>query len=97
MKLGLSIRDMYELGADFVDLEMVKVLSMEFDWKRRPTNPVIAVGDATAIYNFRLSLGRPLSSFKRPGSFGSNTTCLSDIASRQLKTSKPSPAFTKAA
>ena len=44
MKLGLGIRDMYSLGADFVDREMEKVLSMEFDWKRRPINPVMAEG-----------------------------------------------------
>ena len=42
--LGLGIRDMYELGADFVDREMKKVLSMEYDWKRRPRNPVMAEG-----------------------------------------------------
>jgi len=44
LTLGLGIRDMYKLGADFVDREMEKVLSMEFDWKRRPTNPVMAEG-----------------------------------------------------
>jgi len=43
---------MYELGADFVDLEMVKVLSMEFDWKRRPTNPVISEGDSYSHLQF---------------------------------------------
>ncbi len=44
LSLGLGIREMYELGADFVDREMKKVLSMEFDWKRRPINPIMAVG-----------------------------------------------------
>ena len=44
MKLGLGIREMYSLGADFVDREMEKVLSMEFDWKRRPINPSMAEG-----------------------------------------------------
>jgi hypothetical protein len=42
--LGLGIRDMYELGADFVDRHLEKVLSMEFDWKRRPKVPVMADG-----------------------------------------------------
>ena len=44
MKLGLGIREMYSLGVDFVDREMEKVLSMEFDWKRRPINPAMAEG-----------------------------------------------------
>ncbi|WJY20427.1 DNA polymerase [Fontisubflavum oceani] len=35
--LGAGIREMYEQGMDFVDNEMTKRLSMEFDWKRRPT------------------------------------------------------------
>ena len=39
--LGLGIRDMYELGADFVDRELEKVLSMEFDWKRCPSKPMM--------------------------------------------------------
>ncbi len=34
--LGAGIREMYEQGMDFVDKEMTKRLSMEFDWKRRP-------------------------------------------------------------
>jgi len=42
--LGLGIRDMYELGADFVDRHLEKVLSMEFDWKRRPKVPVMTDG-----------------------------------------------------
>ena len=41
---GSGIREMYSLGADFVDREMEKVLSMEFDWKRRPINPATAEG-----------------------------------------------------
>lgn len=36
VKLGAGIREMYEQGMDFVDKEMTKRLSMEFDWKRRP-------------------------------------------------------------
>ena len=44
LKLGLGIREMYSLGVDFVDREMEKVLSMEFDWKRRPINPAMAEG-----------------------------------------------------
>jgi hypothetical protein len=40
--LGLGIRDMYELGADFVDKVLEKALSMEFDWKRRPASPATA-------------------------------------------------------
>ena len=32
---------MYELGADFVDRELKKVLSMEFDWKRCPNKPIM--------------------------------------------------------
>ena len=34
--LGAGIREMYEQGMDFVDKEMTKRLSMEFDWKRLP-------------------------------------------------------------
>jgi hypothetical protein len=37
--LGLGIRDMYELGADFVNKDLEKALSMEFDWKRQPHQP----------------------------------------------------------
>ena len=35
--LGLGIREMYEYGDDFVDKELEKSLSMEFDWKRKPS------------------------------------------------------------
>lgn len=35
--LGLGIREMYEHGDDFVDKELEKSLSMEFDWKRKPS------------------------------------------------------------
>ena len=34
--LGLGIREMYEQGDDFVDKDLEKALSMEFDWKRKP-------------------------------------------------------------
>jgi len=36
VKLGLGIRDMYTMGRDFVDRTMIKRLSMEYDWKRKP-------------------------------------------------------------
>ena len=36
LKLGVGIRDMYENGWDFIDKDVLKRLSMEFDWKRRP-------------------------------------------------------------
>ena len=36
VKLGMGIRAMYEEGTDFVDRTMIKKLSMEYDWKRRP-------------------------------------------------------------
>jgi hypothetical protein len=45
--LGLGIRDMYEQGADFVDYDLEKTLSMEFDWKRQPLNPVMARGQTS--------------------------------------------------
>lgn len=38
---GLGIRDMYEGGSDFVDKDVKKKLSMEFDWKRRPNSPQV--------------------------------------------------------
>lgn len=41
--MGAGIREMYEQGIDFVDKEMTKRLSMEFDWKRRPET----AGDVT--------------------------------------------------
>ena len=53
MKLGLGIREMYSLGADFVDREMGKVLSMEFDWKRRPINPAMAEGQGYRHLQFQ--------------------------------------------
>ena len=34
--MGIGIREMYIEGTDFVDKEMDKRLSMEFDWKRCP-------------------------------------------------------------
>jgi hypothetical protein len=37
--IGLGIRDMYAQGSDFVDKNVEKRLSMEFDWKRRPSHP----------------------------------------------------------
>jgi len=45
--LGRGIREMYQLGGDFVDRELEKVLSMEFDWKRQPRLPVMAVGETS--------------------------------------------------
>ena len=36
VKLGLGIRDMYTKGYDFVDRLMIKRLSMDYDWKRKP-------------------------------------------------------------
>ena len=53
VSLGIGIRDMYELGADFVGREMEKVLSMEFDWKRRPTNPDMAEGEGYRHLQFQ--------------------------------------------
>lgn len=32
-----GIRDMYDSGTDLTDFEVEKVVSMEFDWKRRPS------------------------------------------------------------
>lgn len=37
--IGKGIRDMYVDGTDFVDKEVSKRLSMEFDWKRKPAAP----------------------------------------------------------
>jgi hypothetical protein len=37
--IGMGIRDMYVQGADFVDKDVTKRLSMEFDWKRKPATP----------------------------------------------------------
>jgi hypothetical protein len=45
--LGRGIREMYQLGGDFVDRDLEKVLSMEFDWKRQPRLPVMAVGETS--------------------------------------------------
>lgn len=36
ISLGMGIRSMYEHGYDFVDRTMIKRLSMEYDWKRKP-------------------------------------------------------------
>jgi hypothetical protein len=65
MKLGLGIRDMYELGADFVDREMEKVLSMEFDWKRRPKNPVMAEGQGYRHLQFQTSPWQTIEQFQK--------------------------------
>jgi hypothetical protein len=44
--LGIGSREEYVKGSDFVDKEVKKKLSMEFDWKRRPFKPQDAdVGD----------------------------------------------------
>jgi hypothetical protein len=45
MTLGVGIREMYEQGIDFVDKELERSLSMEFDWKRKPH----AVGETQGI------------------------------------------------
>lgn len=37
--IGMGIRDMYVQGTDFVDKDVSKRLSMEFDWKRKPISP----------------------------------------------------------
>lgn len=37
--IGMGIRDMYVQGTDFVDKDVSKKLSMEFDWKRKPALP----------------------------------------------------------
>lgn len=37
--IGMGIRDMYVQGTDFVDKDVSKKLSMEFDWKRKPASP----------------------------------------------------------
>ena len=37
--IGMGIRDMYVQGTDFVDKDVSKRLSMEFDWKRKPALP----------------------------------------------------------
>ena len=65
MKLGLGIREMYSLGADFVDREMEKVLSMEFDWKRRPTNPVMAEGQGYRHLQFQTSPWQTIEQFQK--------------------------------
>jgi len=38
VNIGLGIKDMYSDGADFIDNTMIKKLSMEFDWKRKPSS-----------------------------------------------------------
>ena len=43
--LGAGIREMYEQGMDFVDKDVIKRLSMEFDWKRRP----VKAGDVDVL------------------------------------------------
>jgi hypothetical protein len=65
MTLGLGIRDMYELGADFVDREMEKVLSMEFDWKRRPTNPVMTKGEGYQHLQFQTCPWETIEQFQK--------------------------------
>lgn len=45
MTLGAGIREMYEGGIDFVDKELDRSLSMEFDWKRKP----YAVGETQGV------------------------------------------------
>ena len=65
MKLGLGIRDMYVLGADFVDREMEKVLSMEFDWKRRPSKPVMAEGQGYRHLQFQTEPWETIEQFQK--------------------------------
>jgi hypothetical protein len=65
MKLGLGIREMYSLGADFVDREMVKVLSMEFDWKRRPINPVMSEGQGYQHLQFQTEPWETIEQFQK--------------------------------
>ncbi len=65
MTLGLGIRDMYELGADFVDREMEKVLSMEYDWKRRPTNPVMTKGEGYQHLQFQTCPWETIKQFQK--------------------------------
>ena len=65
MKLGLGIREMYSLGADFVDREMEKVLSMEFDWKRRPINPVMAEGQGYQHLQFQTEPWETIEQFQK--------------------------------
>lgn len=65
MKLGLGIRDMYELGADFVDRGMEKVLSMEFDWKRRPIGPVMAEGQGYQHLQFQTEPWETIEQFQK--------------------------------
>lgn len=65
MTLGLGIRDMYELGADFVDREMEKVLSMEFDWKRKPRNPVMAEGQGYRHLQFKTEPWETIEQFQK--------------------------------
>ncbi|SIS53351.1 DNA polymerase [Phaeovulum vinaykumarii] len=37
--IGSGPKFQYVEGSDFIDIEVVKKLSMEFDWKRRPSEP----------------------------------------------------------
>lgn len=65
MRLGLGIRDMYELGADFVDRAMEKVLSMEFDWKRQPSKPMLSQGQGYQHLQFQTEPWDTIEEFQR--------------------------------
>jgi hypothetical protein len=65
MSLGLGIRDMYELGADFVDRALEKVLSMEFDWKRRPSKPMMSQGQGYRHLQFQTEPWDTIEEFQR--------------------------------
>lgn len=65
MSLGLGIRDMYELGADFVDRAMEKVLSMEFDWKRQPSKPMMSQGQGYQHLQFQTEPWNTIEEFQR--------------------------------
>ncbi|MDB9980914.1 hypothetical protein OAD65_01470 [Planktomarina temperata] len=65
MNLGLGIRDMYKLGADFVDRDMEKILSMEFDWKRQPINPVMAEGRSYRHLQFQTEPWETIEQFQK--------------------------------
>ena len=57
---GAGIREMYEQGMDFVDKELTKRLSMEFDWKRKPdmaSDFNIANGDDEHCQHLAFSTG----------------------------------------
>lgn len=52
MTLGMGIREMYEQGIDFVDKDLERSLSMEFDWKRKPKSIGVAKGSTYTGLNY---------------------------------------------